>query len=189
MVPVALLGLLLSPAFFWSGALSTSSLEERVDGWSIVWTSALDRPLGAGIGTTGAAAERLAEGGSEAPETFGLPVEDRPYHPDNYYVKRLLELGLPGVWLTLAFLRHVTGWMGRIQAGADPTDVAFVDGAMAGLLGAMVAALAANYWEIFPLDLFFWIAVGAVASVGPRPPAADSPPRAILPDRPVGAPA
>ena len=168
LTPLVLLGLVLSPPSFWSGALSTSSLVDRVDGWSVVWTSAVDRPLGSGIGTTGASAERMAERDIEAPETFGLPAHRQPYHPDNYYVKRLLELGLLGVWLTLVRLRHVVGSTLRIRSRADPLDIPFVDGALAGFLGAIVAALAATYWEIFPLDLFFWITLGALASIESR---------------------
>ncbi len=167
LAPFALLGVALSPSVLVSATLSTSSLEDRVDGWSAVWTGVLDRPLGSGLGTTGAAAERLTDNGTEAPETFGLPAERESYQPDNYYMKRLLELGLPGLWLTLAMMRHILGSMLRIRSRADPADTAFVDGAMAWFLGAIIAALAATYWEIFPLDLYLWITLGALTSIEP----------------------
>lgn len=187
-LPALAFGLLLVPAAVWSATVSSSSLVERTDGWTTVWVSLIERPLGAGIGTTGAAAD-VAEDfvDDQVPETFGLPPELQPYQPDNYYVKRLLELGLPGLGLTVAFLHHVLGSALRARRRAGPADAAFADGAIGVLIGAMIAAVVATYWEIFPLDLYFWILLGALTSIESNgSPAADSPfDRAAAASRPT----
>lgn len=164
-VPLALVALLAAPEAVWSATLSSTSLGERTDNWSATWATIVDRPLGSGIGTTGAAAERVADDDVEVPETFGLPPEQQPFQPDNYYLKRALELGLPGLWLTITFLHHVLASTLAIRRRAGPGDVPLIDGVIATLLGAIVAAVVATYWEIFPLDLYFWILLGALSSI------------------------
>ena len=107
-------------------------------------------------------------------ETFGLPPDLLPYQPDNYYIKRLLELGPLGLWLTIAVLRHVIESARAVRKRAGPADRALIDGWIASILGAVVAATVATYWEIFPLDLYFALMLGVMTSIdraeSPSPP-------------------
>ena len=119
----------------------------------------------AGIGTVGAAAAPAASRGAEEVVTFGLPPSPVPYQPDNYYVKRLLELGIVGLWLTVLFLRFAIGSAQRARRRASGTDTGLADGIAASIIGASSAAFFATYWEIFPLDLYFWMLLGVVLSI------------------------
>lgn len=163
--PLLLLVLVVAPAAVLSAALSPRSLGQRVDGWSLVSDTVVAEPLGTGIGTTGSAAEVALDYGGELEFTFGLTPDLLPYQPDNYYLKRLLELGPIGLWLTIALLRHVIGTARETRKRAGPADVALIDGFIASVLGAAAAAVVATYWEIFPLDLYFWMMLGVLTSI------------------------
>ncbi|MGH1490174.1 MAG: O-antigen ligase family protein [Acidimicrobiales bacterium] len=163
--PLLLLIVVVAPATLLSAVLSSRSLGERVDGWSLVADTVIAQPLGTGIGTTGSAAEVALDYGGEIDETFGLTPDLLPYQPDNYYVKRLLELGPIGLWLTIALLRHVIESGRQTRKRASPADVAMIDGFIASVLGAAAAAVVATYWEIFPLDLYFWMMLGVLTSI------------------------
>ena len=165
LTPVLLLMVALAPATLLTAALSPSSLAERVDGWSLVVDTVVAHPFGTGVGTTGSAAEVALDLGGEIDETFGLPPDRLPYQPDNYYVKRLLELGPLGLWLTIMVLRLVIESAREIRRGADGPDRALMDGWIAAVLGAVVAATVATYWEIFPLDLYFAMMLGVMTSI------------------------
>ncbi len=165
LTPLALLVIVLAPATLLSAVLSSSSLGQRVDGWSLVADTVVTQPFGTGIATTGAAAEVAEDFGGRIEPTFGLPPNLLPYQPDNYYVKRLLELGPIGLWLTIALLRHVIETARSVRSRAGPADEALIDGVLASVLGAIAAAVVATYWEIFPLDLYFWMMLGVLTSI------------------------
>ena len=79
---------------------------------------------------------------------------------------RNIELGVLGLWLFAIFLVGVFSATRR-----RARELAGVDGALAAGVTAMVAAaaaacLTATYFEIFPLDLLFWVLVVVVASIG-----------------------
>lgn len=173
-VPLVLLVVVIAPATLLSAVLSPRSLGQRVDGWSLVADTVVSQPLGTGIGTTGSAAEVALDYGGELDQTFGLTPDLLPYQPDNYYIKRLLELGPVGLWLTITLLRHVIGSARQVRKRAGPADVALIDGFIASVLGAAAAAVVATYWEIFPLDLYFWMMLGVLTSIdragSPSPP-------------------
>ncbi len=178
LLPVSLLLFVVAPAAAVSAALSASSLGERFDGWSVVADTVIANPFGTGIGTTGSAAEVAVGLGGEIDETFGLPPDLLPYQPDNFYLKRLLELGPIGLWLTVAFMRHVVATARSARSKASPVDIALLDGWIAAVLGALAAAAVATYWEIFPLDLFFYLMLGVTTSIeragSPSPPSPSS---------------
>ncbi len=183
LTPVLLMALALAPATLLSASLSPSSLAERVDGWSVVADSVIANPMGTGVGTTSSAAEVATDLGGEIDETFGLPPDRLPYQPDNYYVKRVLELGPIGLWLTIVVLRHVIGSAHGVRKRADRQDRALIDGWIASVLGAIVAATVATYWEIFPLDLYFALMLGVMTSIdraeSPSPPSPSTPTAAV----------
>ncbi|MEM7323181.1 MAG: O-antigen ligase family protein [Actinomycetota bacterium] len=165
LAPALLLFVAIAPSTLIGAVLSSRSLGQRVDGWSIVTSTVIAQPFGTGVGTTSSAAEVAGDFGGEIEETFGLPPDLLPYQPDNYYIKRLLELGAVGLWLTIAMLRHVIESAREVRNRAGPRDQALIDGWIASVLGAAAAATVATYWEIFPLDLYFYLLLGVLTSI------------------------
>ncbi|MGH1502468.1 MAG: O-antigen ligase family protein [Acidimicrobiales bacterium] len=175
---VVSLPLLVGLAFFVdvSSYLSLDSLADRLSGWGIEVVQSGVEPLGRGIGSTGAAAERYhaAVGLSAYPDR---PLGDR-YQPDNHYVKMLVELGPLGLWLFVTMLvgavrsstrrrdacrREAALASDAATAQRAQRDADLAVGVTASTIGAMAAAVVATYWEIFPADLYFWILIGAVS--------------------------
>lgn len=151
LVPTALLSLAVLPADVASSALSSTSTQQRTSSWQENIGRVLVHPLGTGVGSSGAAAEKSAGPGAKT------------YQPDNFYFKMLLELGLLGLWMLLLLL---------VAAFADTRAAAHRlpgrDGALASGVSALVAAagaacLVATYFEIFPMDFLFWLLIAVVA--------------------------
>ncbi len=151
--PIALLALVVLPGDFATPALSGTSFGER----SQSWTSNISQifgPLGHGIGTAGSAAEK-----AEA-----LKKLVNAYQPDNQYFKTSFEIGVVGLFFFIflivsAFLTaraSATRLTGREQALAE--------GLTAHILGIMAACFVATYFEIFPMDFFFWLLLGIVVT-------------------------
>ncbi|EOM78103.1 O-antigen ligase family protein [Rhodococcus rhodnii] len=142
------------PASAVDALTSGSSLDERRSGWSGIVDSLAVHPLGAGLGATGSAADALREsdGGTTA----------AAYQPDNYYVKVLVELGPIGLWLVVLLLGGAlaTAYLAARTATGD--DAAFAGGVGASIVAAIGASIVSTYFEIFPLDFFFWLLLGAV---------------------------
>lgn len=146
--------------------VSSDSLQERLDGWAAIVDEVAGSPFGDGIGTTGAAAEKA---GAELTVGAAATDEDAAYQPDNYYVKLLLELGPIGTWLFAAVLVLLVADGRRIRAAAlragRPADAAFAEGITAATIAAAVAATVSTYWEIFPVDVLFWMLQGVLLSL------------------------
>lgn len=151
LVPLALVSVALLPGDVASSALSSRSTQQRTSSWQENIGQVLVHPLGTGVGSSGAAAEKSAAPGTDT------------YQPDNFYFKILLELGLLGLWMLLLLL---------VAAFADTRAAARRlpgrDGALASGVSAMVAAagaacLVATYFEIFPMDFLFWLLIAVVA--------------------------
>ena len=133
--------------------LSSNSLQSRTQGWQGAITQVEAHPLGVGIGSTGATAERLATG-----------TKKSTYQPDNYYFKTAYELGLLGAWMLILLL---FGIFRATHIGADRArrpDQALLDGIAAVVLASIAASLVDSYFEIFPIDLTFWLLVGVAAA-------------------------
>lgn len=167
-VPVVLLALLL-PGGIASALTSSSSLGERTGGWTSIATQALAAPLGVGIGATGSAAEKGSGKDGAVGAAVDGSLQDVAYQPDNYYVKTVLELGVVGLWVFVALL--VTAFQAaRRSAGRSTGDGAGDDrhlalGVAATVLAAAAGSFVATYWEIFPMDLYFWLFLGVITSI------------------------
>ena len=164
LIPAVVVGLLL-PASFTGAILSPSSMIERADGWTQSVFEQGVEPLGRGIGSVGAAAERVEETRRSSETEFPTQVEARRYQPDNYYVKTLLELGPIGAWLLLATLVTAFAYTRRASLLPGARDDGLAAGITASIAGACAAAFVSSYWEIFPADLFFWMLLGVVPSL------------------------
>jgi hypothetical protein len=171
-VPVVLLVFAYLPGSLTSTSFSATSLGERSTGWEQNFEHVLANPLGAGIGATGAAAAKVAQ--AEAAGNFvDSSVPGTPYYqPDNYYYTAVYELGVLGLWLWVLLLASTFSSAARFARSRSGPESAFAMGVAACLLAAMVVCLVATYFEIFPMDMFFWLLITVVAAghpVGSQP--------------------
>jgi hypothetical protein len=163
--------LALLPTGFANSAFSASSLGDRTEGWTAGLPYMREKPLGHGIGTAGAAAEKGEElAGTDLDVDIGgrvsvVPDGPFPYQPDNYYVKTAYELGPVGLWIFLVFLWGVFLSARRITKATEGEDHALAMGITAHIVGLAAASLVATYFEVFPMDLFFWILLGVLGSL------------------------
>lgn len=180
LVPLPVVAVLVVSSGVGGALLSSSSLEERASGWVTELTGQPLRPLGQGIGTTGATAELFenapAADTARARESDGGVASER-YQADNQYVKVLIELGPIGLWLfacvvvagAVAAHRTARGLPATPgETGARRSDRGLAAGVAAATVGAAVAGVVATYWEIFPVDLLFWTLLGVLPSLADR---------------------
>jgi hypothetical protein len=153
-VPIVLVLLLMIPGQYATPTLGASSFNERSQSWTDNLTVIFD-PTGHGIGTTGSAGEKVEQirklvGGA--------------YQPDNQYFKTNFELGVVGlfvfVFLLLASLFTARSAATRLYG----RDQALAEGLSAHILGVIIACFVATYFEIFPMDFFFWLLLGIVVT-------------------------
>lgn len=155
-IPLVLAGFAYLPANAREAMLSSSSLGERSAGWSAITDEIVRHPFGIGIGSTGSVAEKVA-----------LLTEQRAttYQPDSHYMKMLVELGALGGWLFTLLLvaALVTAWL-TARDSTDP-DAALALGIAASFLAAIGASTVSTYFEIFPMDVYFWMLLGVLACI------------------------
>ena len=147
----------LLPTKVFNALFSSSSLGERGAGWSDIIRSIAVHPLGMGLGASGASADRIST--ASGVEFSGLSTN---YQPDNYYVKMLLELGPIGLWAFLALIVTALVWTTRLGVSLPGRDGALAMGTSASIVSAMCASMVATYFEIFPIDVYFWLLLGVV---------------------------
>lgn len=139
---------------------SSSSLGQRGDGWSNIIASILVHPIGTGLGSSGAAADRISTASGASFQTEGGLSTN--YQPDNYYVKSALELGPIGLWIVVVLLITTLAWCTRLSRFLPRPDDALALGVGASIVAAMFASLVSTYFEIFPIDVYFWLLLGVV---------------------------
>ena len=154
-LPLALVAVAFLPTGLGAAALSSSSSAERVGLWGANAATVLAHPLGVGVGASGSASEKAAELDG---------VETPTYQPDNYYYKTLYELGLAGLWMLVLLL--VSAFLSARAAAVrlPGADAALAEGISASVLAAAVVSTVATYFEIFPMDVYFWLLLGIVAT-------------------------
>jgi O-antigen ligase len=83
-------------------------------------------------------------------------------HPHNAYIQALLDMGLIGLGLVIAYFVHV--WRGFRKLATDatlpPSLRGFYEGAAAGLASFLIAALAGSSLMPAPEQAFLWLAIG-----------------------------
>ncbi|MEZ5159242.1 MAG: O-antigen ligase family protein [Candidatus Nanopelagicales bacterium] len=155
-IPLALAVLVNLPESIRITVFSSGSLGERGAGWSGISDEILSHPFGIGIGSTGSVAEKVATLQGSGATT---------YQPDSQYVKLLLEFGIVGVWLFVLFLvASLTAALITARHTVDP-DSALALGIAASFLAAIGAAAVSTYFEIFPMDVYFWMFLGVLACI------------------------
>ncbi len=153
LLPAGVAVLLNLPASVLAAVFSSSSLNDRSTGWGNIFEDVLHHPFGIGIGTTGSVAEKVA-----------LVTKSREpfYQPDSHYVKMLLELGVIGAWLLIMLLATALVFaLTQARRNPDP-DGALALGIAASVAAAVAASAVSTYFEIFPMDVFFWLLLGVV---------------------------
>ncbi len=162
----AFIAVLFVPVSVLTSYVSSSSLGQRTTGWQTIFDSLLTAPLGNGIGTTGAAAEKAEELGANIDDlvTYGSGAD--LYLPDSQYVKTIIELGPLGLWLLLLWGAAGVATAVAVARRTTGNDRALAQGIAASIIGAAASSLVANYLEIFPLDFYFWLLLGVLLTVG-----------------------
>ncbi len=153
LIPLAFVPFLLVAGPVTSTLLSSSSLQARTQGWGGALPQIQMHPLGVGIGSAGVVAERLA-----TPTSHG-------YQPDNYFFKTLYELGPLGLWMLVLLLVGIFAATRLGSMRAAESDRGLLEGMAAVVLASMVVGLIASYFEIFPIDMTFWLLVGLAATM------------------------
>jgi len=162
-IPAALVVVLLLPSGLVAPALSASSSQQRVAGWSENLHNVTMHPFGIGVGATGSAAIKVqaeTEQASPSPATG-----ETTYEPDNSWFKILLELGVLGLWFFVLVVTAICSSTHQVAKRLSGVDAAFARGVTAMVLAAMAAAFVSSYFDIFPMDLFFWMLVAIVATM------------------------
>lgn len=164
LIPLALVAFLLLPqgSSFTNATTQGQSLNVRTTSWTDRAGELFTHPIGTGIGTIGAAAEKaqtLTVSSPNAPATF---------QSDNSYLKVGFELGIIGLWLFVALL--VSAFLtGRyVERQVEGLDRDFAASWCATVLGIMGAALVATYFEMIPMDALFWMVLGIISTMAPR---------------------
>lgn len=155
LIPHALIALALPPPDISASAFSSSSSKERTDSWVQHSDLVTNHPLGAGIGSAGSASEKVAEAAGD---------DAKQYQPDNYYFKMLVELGVLGLWFLVLLLVFSFRSCREAATRLAGRDAALAEGVSATVLASAAAGMVATYLEIFPMDLFFWLLIGVVAT-------------------------
>lgn len=161
-IPIVLLAALFIPsgATLSSAVFSSSSIQERTLSWNDRIDRFADNPLGTGIGTTGAAAEKAAKLNSLDPNAT--------YVPDNSWLKVMFELGIFGLWIMVIMLVSMFLYTRAAERRSQGIDQDFLSGAAAQLLAIMTASLVATYLELAPMDQLFWLMLGIIATIAPE---------------------
>jgi O-antigen ligase len=153
-VPVALLLLLLVPGQYATPTLGATSLGQRSQSWTDHISTIFD-PIGHGIGTTGSA-------GAKVEAT--LKIDGDVYQPDNQYFKTIYELGVIGLFFFIFLLVTALLTARAAVPRLHGRDQALAEGLSAHILGVIAACFVATYFEIFPMDFFFWLLLGIVVT-------------------------
>jgi hypothetical protein len=163
-IPLAFAALLFLPggSSFTDAALQSNSLNVRTTSWADRGGALWSNPIGDGIGTTGAAAEKVAT--TAAPTALGVNT----FQADNSYLKVGLEIGVAGLWLFIALL--VSAFLtGRyVEKRVEDADKHFAAAWSAQVLGIMGACVVATYFEMSPMDALFWLMLAVVSTMAPR---------------------
>lgn len=163
-IPLAIVALLFLPTgtSFSSALFHTNTLGARTTGWEQRWQVLRDDPLGSGIGTTGAAAEKAAK-----LQRQGQGQSQQTYQPDNSYLKVGFELGLPGLWLFVAMLVSMFLYARATERRTTGLESHFAAAVSGQLLAIMAGSTVATYFEMVPMDGLFWLMMGVVATLAP----------------------
>ena len=159
-LPLIAVGLLVLPTGVSAAALSSTSGAARVASWDANLLAIASHPLGVGLGSSNAAAEKTAN---------AVGGTDEVFHPDNEYYRAAYELGVIGLWLIALLL--VSSFLGlRANAASlPPAGSLFALAVSSTVLAAAASSFVTTYFDTFPNNVYFWLLLGVVAAEGRRP--------------------
>ncbi len=157
--------LLLAPPSIVKPLFSSYSLEERGSGWSSTISSLFVHPLGQGLGATGSAAAKAAE--AAQPMLNTMTIKAATTLADPLSARQLLHESRSrarpiGLWIFVLVLISSGASALRASRVLPGSDGALALGVSASIVAAAVASVVSTYFEIFPLDLYFWLLIGTV---------------------------
>ena len=88
------------------------------------------------------------------------------YEPDNSWFKILLELGVLGLWFFALVIAGIFTSIHQAAKRLEGVDAAFLRGVAAMVAAAIAAAFVSSYFDLFPMDMYFWLLVGVAATIG-----------------------
>ncbi|CAN5711402.1 hypothetical protein BH24ACT3_BH24ACT3_09350 [soil metagenome] len=153
--PLALVTALLLSGSAAESAFSSQSGVDRTTGWQANLDQVVESPLGVGIGTTGATADKVVELSG---------TDDEVYNPANQYFLTLYELGALGLWWMLLLFVGVFLAAHHASSTLVGESAALARGTGAMVLAAAAASLVSTYLQIFPMEVLWWVLIGAVAT-------------------------
>ncbi|MDQ4098670.1 MAG: O-antigen ligase family protein [Actinomycetota bacterium] len=154
-IPVVAVVLVLLPGAVTSAAFAGSSGVDRVNTWHANLSEIASHPVGVGVGSSNAAAEKV----------LGAEREDEVFHPDNEYYRALYELGVIGLWLVVLVLAATFGATRKASTRLEPDGSLFALATSATILAAAASGFVTTYFDTFPNDMYFWLLVGSVAAL------------------------
>jgi O-antigen ligase len=94
-------------------------------------------------------------------------------HPHNAFLEALLDMGMVGLALLLAYYLHVWSGMRRLarSAALSPTMRGFFQGGVAGLIAHLATGMAGSSLLPRPEHAFLWVAIGMMYGLLSRRPA------------------
>lgn len=169
-VPLLALGLAFIPASARSGSFASSSLTERTTNWQTHVIQVATHPLGHGIGASGAAAAKVAQLQALAAGQSSSSASasgNATYEADDQYLGTAYDLGILGLWF-LALLMIAAGRVSHLRArrpgrGEDTLAAATTAVVIGYALGSTVAVI----FEMFPMDVIWWLLITTVAAGEP----------------------
>jgi hypothetical protein len=140
-----------------------TAVETRLEVWSDLLVELGDYPLGRGLGTVGAAAERALE--DQGATTREYDAEGQYilfYDPvDSQYVLLLTTGGVLSFimfWVAIGFL---VGWLRRHVSSLDSPWTETLTVSLLGIVFSLLAVgTTRNILEEYPTGVIFWLAVG-----------------------------
>jgi len=148
-----------------SAFFSGDSFQERIDVWQDNVAEIGRHPLGLGIGSTGSAADKLTELEVQGDELQSYKIRGATVlEPDNYYFKTVLELGVVGLWILVLLLVTSFACAHTISRRVRGPDAALASGVAASIIAAATVSCVATYFEVFPLDAYFWLLLAVVTT-------------------------
>lgn len=153
-LPLVAVGLILLPGTVSSAAFASSSSAERVQAWNANLSDITNHPLGIGVGSSNAAAEKVR----------GMKAIEDVFHPDNEYYRALYELGVLGLWFLVLLLNAAFRTTRMATRNAPPVASMFALATAAVIVAAVAASFVTTYFDTFPSNVYFWLFLGAVAA-------------------------
>lgn len=167
-IPLLALGLAFIPSGARGGSFASSSLTERTSNWQTHVGQVATTPLGHGIGSSGAAAEKLAQRQAVVTgQSVSSAAGSAPYNADDQYLGTAYDLGILGLWFLL-LLMIAAGRACHLQVrrrGRPEDTLAAATAAI--VIGYALGSMVAVIFEMFPMDVIWWLLITIVAADDP----------------------